>query len=145
MRTKAKVAYNDNMKIYVFGNQDVPEDNQAYEYAREIQQNLPQVEFVFIKPNQDLPFAGEKDVVIMDVVAGIEEVRLLTGTDLEKLKLPPRTTVHDFDLGFQLKLLKKLGKIGNVKILGIPMTGKVDHSSIHSMVKKLVAQDMQGS
>jgi len=27
--------------------------------------------------------------------------------DLDKLVLPPRSSVHDFDLGFQIKYLKK--------------------------------------
>lgn len=133
------------MKIHLFGNEDFPEDSRVLGYMKKLEKDFPEVDFVVVKPNEDLPFEDQEDLVIMDAVAGITEARLLTEKDFDKLKLSPRTTVHDFDLGFQLKLLKKLGKLGKVTILGIPMTGKTDYSSIHSMVKKLVAQDMQGS
>ena len=62
-----------------------------------------------------------------------------------RIVLPPRNSVHDFDLGFQLKYLKKLGKLGKVTIIGLPQTGEIDYDSIHSILRKLVAQDMQGS
>jgi len=133
------------MKVYVFGNQDVPEDSWAFEYLEKLGVDFPEIEFIFIKPNEDLPFVDKSQVVIMDAVEGLSEVKLFENADLDKIKLSPRTSVHDFDLGFQLKYLKKIGKLGEITILGIPMTGEVDYNSIHSMVKKLVAQDIQGS
>jgi len=133
------------MKVYVFGNQDVREDSWAFEFSKKLSEDFADIDFVSIKPNEDLPFVGADKVVIMDAVEGISEAKIFENADLDKIKLSPRTSVHDFDLGFQLKYLKKLGKLGKIIILGIPMTGDADYSSIHSMVKKLVAQDMQGS
>ena len=133
------------MKVYVFGNQDIPDDSQSFEYMEKLNADFPAIEFIFIKPNEDLPFVNEKYVVIIDAVEGLSTAKLFENADLDKIKLSPRASVHDFDLGFQLKYLKKMGKLGDVTILGIPMTGDIDYSSIHSMVKKLVAQDMQGS
>ena len=133
------------MKIYVFGNQDVLEDRAAFDVVEKVKEEFENVEFVTVKPNEDLPFIGEKEVIILDAIAGINEVRLITGEDLDKIVLPPRGTVHDFDLGFQLKYLKKLGKLGEVKIIGLPMGKEIDYLSIHSILRKLVAQDMQGS
>ncbi len=133
------------MRIYVFGNQDVPEDSWAFDYMEKLQQDISAVEFIFIKPNEDLPFASDENIVILDAVEGIKKLTLFEDAATEKIKPSPRTSVHDFDLGFQLKYLKKLGKLGKITIIGIPMTGTVDYSSIQSMVKKLVAQDMQGS
>jgi len=123
----------------------VSEDSWAHEYMEKLNVDFPKIEFIFIKPNEDLPFVDEKQVIIMDAVAGLSSVKLFENTDLDKIKLSPRTSVHDFDLGFQLKYLKKIGRLGEVAILGIPMTGDTSYSSIHSMVKKLVAQDMHGS
>ena len=64
---------------------------------------------------------------------------------IDRFAPPPRTTVHDFDLAFQLKYLKKIGRLGEVYVLGIPKEGEVDYSRVISILRKLVAQDMQGS
>jgi hypothetical protein len=48
-------------------------------------------------------------------------------------------------LGFQIKYLKKIGKLGKVTIVGLPMQGELDYLRIQSIFKKLVAQEMQGS
>ena len=103
------------MKVYVFGNQDLSDDNQATKIAEEL--DLPGVEFVYIKPNQDLPVNEDEKLVVLDTVEGIDEVTLFDGTDLDSITLSPRTSVHDYDMGFQLKYLNKLGKLGNVKIV----------------------------
>jgi hypothetical protein len=133
------------MKVYVFGNADVPVDNKAILAAKELEYKIPDISFIFIKPNEDVPFVDEKRVVILDTIQGIQEVELIEGNDLDKLILPSRGSVHDFDLGFQLKYLKKLGKLGEVFIIGLPQVGNVDYLRIQSILRKLVAQDMQGS
>lgn len=133
------------MKVYLFGNPDVKEDNAVFAVAEKLKGVFHGVEYIEVKPNEDLPFVDEKKVVILDTVAGINEVKLITGDDLDKIILPPRGTVHDFDLGFQLKYLKKLGKLGEVFIIGLPQGKEIDYLSIHSILRKLVAQDMQGS
>lgn len=172
------------MKVYVFGNIDVPEDNRAIIAAKELENKIPGVSFVFIKPNEDVPFIDEKRVVILDTIAGIQQVELIEGNNIDKLISSPRGSVHDFDLGFQLKYLKKLGKIGEVFIIGIPQVAEMHescnwmqckegsrsgvrrtidvrrrasqiltqqcakcetHERIQSILRKLVAQDMQGS
>ena len=140
-----RATINSAMKVYVFGNQDVEEDKAAFDAVRELEGVFKGVTFVIVKPNEDLPFVGEEKIVILDTVAGISEVRLITGADLDKIVLPPRGTVHDFDLGFQLKYLKKLGKLGEIMIIGLPQGKETDYLSIHSILRKLVAQDMQGS
>ena len=84
-------------------------------------------------------------VVVLDVVHGIREVALISGDDIDRFALPPRGTVHDFDLAFQLKYLKKIGRLGEVYVVGIPREGEVDYSRVRSILRKLVAQDMQGS
>ena len=133
------------MKVYIFGNEDLPQDNIAFKVAEKLNGKLENVQFVPVKPNEDLPFVDEEKIVIMDGVWGLDEVKLIEGNDIDRLVLPKRVTVHDFDLGFQLKYLKKLGKLGDVKIIGLPTDGKIDYRLIQSILRKLVAQDMQGS
>ena len=132
------------MKVYIFGNEDLPEDSLAFQVARRLNP-LENIEFIPVKPNEDLPFVGEKRVVMMDVVGGIDQVMVIDDEQLSKLVTSPRTTVHDFDLGFQLRYLKKLGKLRQVTIIGLPLLGELDYDLIQSILRKLVAQDIQGS
>jgi hypothetical protein len=90
------------MTIYVFGNNDLPEDSLKIKY---------------LKPNEDAVF-DSRHPVILDTVEGIKEITVFK--DLEKIIPPQTVTAHDFDLGLQLKYLKKLGKIDGATIIGVP-------------------------
>src|SRR5215210_2826017 len=133
------------MNVYVFGNEYVAEDKRAIEVARELEGTIEGISFVFVNPNEDAPFVNERHVVILDTVQGIREVALVEGVEIATLVLSPRGSVHDFDLAFQLRYLKKLGKLGDVTVIGVPQEGEVDHLLIKSILRKLVAHDMQGS
>lgn len=131
------------MKVYVFGNQDLPNDNKALKVVEKLKDDFKDIEFVIVNPNEDIPFENVNFVVILDVISGISKVMLFDNID--KLVLTKSTSVHDYDLGFQLKYLKKIGKIKKVNIIGVPQGKNVDYPSIHSILRKLVAHDMQGS
>jgi hypothetical protein len=133
------------VKVYVFGNRDVHEDARAIEIAEGLEGAVEGVSFVFVRPNEDVPFADEGRVVILDTVHGIRGVALISSDDVDRFARPPRGTVHDFDLAFQLKYLKKIGRLGEVYVVGIPEEGEVDYLRVTSILRKLVAQDMQGS
>jgi Ni,Fe-hydrogenase maturation factor len=133
------------MNVYVFGNEYVAEDKRAIEVSRELQNTVEAVSFVFVNPNEEVPFADEPQVVILDTIQEIQDVALVGGDEIDGLLLSPRGSVHDFDLTFQLRYLKKLGKLGEVTVIGIPQEGEVDHLFIKSILRKLVAHDMQGS
>jgi hypothetical protein len=133
------------MNIYVFGNECVAEDKRAIEAARELEGKIEGISFVFVNPNEDIPFVNERHVVILDTVQGLQDVALVEGDGIDGLILSPRGSVHDFDLAFQLRYLKKLNKLGEVIIIGIPQEGAVDYLRIQSIFRKLVAHDMQGS
>jgi len=133
------------MEVYVFGNEYAAEDQKAIEVARELEGTVEGISFVFVRPNEDLPFAGKRHVVILDTVEGIRDVALVEGDGIDGLILSPRGSVHDFDLALQLRYLKKLDKLGEVTIIGVPLRGEVDHLRIKSILRKLVAHDMQGS
>ena len=133
------------MKVYVFGNEHVAEDKRAIEIARELEDTVEGISFVFVHPNEDVPFVDEPRVVILDSVQGLQNVVLVSADEIEGFLLSPRGSVHDFDLAFQLRYLKKLGRLGEVTVIAIPQEGEVDHILIKSILRKLVAQDMQGS
>jgi Ni,Fe-hydrogenase maturation factor len=133
------------MNVYVFGNKYVAEDKGAIEVAGELEGTIEGISFVFVNPNEDAPFVNERHVVILDTVQGLKDVALVKGDQIDTLILSPHGSVHDFDLTFQLRYLKKLGKLGDVTLIGIPQKGEVDYLLIKSIFRKLVAQDMQGS
>ena len=133
------------MKVYVFGNKDAPGDEGAMEVAEGVGGAVDGVSFVFVRPNEDVPFTDEENVVVLDTVVGIEGVGLFTDAEIGRFVPPPRGTVHDFDLSFQLKYLKKIGRLGEVHVVGIPQDGEVDYDRVRSILRKLVAQDIQGS
>ena len=133
------------MNVYVFGNEYVAEDKRAIEVARELEGAIEGISFVFVNPNEDVPFVDQRLSVILDTVEGIQDVALVEGDRIDGLVLSPRGSVHDFDLAFQLRYLRKLGKLGEVTIIGIPQEGEVDYLRIKSILRKLVAHDMQGS
>lgn len=138
------------MKVYIFGNPDLIFDRHALAISKHYQSGkrselAKHLDFVFVNPNADLPFAGEEHVVIIDGIAGIETVTVLHEAEISRLQLTPRTTVHDFDLGFQLKYLQKIKKLGKVTLIGLPLEQPVDYDSVHSILRKLVEQDMHGS
>lgn len=133
------------MKVYVFGNKDSSLDKKAFAVAEKLTPLFPEIEFIEVGLNADLPFGSEKQIYILDSVDRINDVTLFKDKDLDKLISKPSVSVHDFDLGFQLKYLKKLNKLGNVTIIGLPMKKRLNYLRIQSIFKKLVAQDMQGS
>lgn len=126
------------MKVYVFGNQDVKKDNIAIKVADRLKHKIEEVKFVLVKPNEDLPFAGEKNVVILDSLQGAKGVTIINEDNLETLKVDKSVSVHDWDLGFQLKYLQKLGKLKKITIIGLPMEGKVEISTLKKLILKLV-------
>jgi len=132
------------MVVYVFGNTDIENDNGAIEFAKKTR--VENIEFEFIDTNDDLPVSNNGTIYILDTMMGIEEVTLFSEKDIDKLEVAPRTTAHDYDLGFQLKYLTKIGRLKKVAIIALPMDKKkVNYERIHLILRKLVAQDMQGS
>src|SRR5215208_1472300 len=133
------------MKFYVFGNKDVPEDKKAIVVAERMEGAIEGVSLVFVGPNEDVPFLGERHAFIFQAEDGIRDVALIEGDEIDAFVLSPRGTVHDFDLAFQLRYLRKLDKLGRITVIGVPQQGEADYSRIQSILRKLVAHDMQGS
>jgi hypothetical protein len=46
------------MKVYVFGNEYVVGDKRTIEVAKELDDSVEGISFVFVRPNEDLPVCG---------------------------------------------------------------------------------------
>lgn len=82
---------------------------------------FPDLEFKEFDPNDNLEKEG-KELNIIDCVQQIRKVTLIT--EIDRIETPKIYTMHDFDLGYNLKLLKKMGYLTSVKIFGVPMKMK---------------------
>jgi len=122
------------MKIYCFGNQDLEEDKLALELADELQVKG----FEFIKcTSPDFLQAEEKQLVILDVVKNIADIIVIN--DIDKIKEFNIVSTHDLDLGFHLKLLKEMGDLQKLTIIGIPpdMDRQIAKEKIKNLLKEL--------
>jgi hypothetical protein len=79
---------------------------------------FPDLEFKEFDPNDNLEKEG-RQLNIIDTVEGIKRVTLIT--DIESIRTAKIYSMHDFDLGYSLKLLKKMKYLDGVRIFGVPM------------------------
>jgi Ni,Fe-hydrogenase maturation factor len=110
--------------LLCFGNPYLAEDNLALEVGDAIiKDKIKGLEIVkCVAPDEVMSYLG-KDFVILDVVKGIKKVMMIDSID--RLQSGDMVSLHDFDLGFFLKLMKETGKIKDVKLIGIPQKGKI--------------------
>ena len=104
--------------IYVFGSLLLDFDSLPLMLIKDLQAVFPQIDFQIIDPNENLK-PIDKKMVIIDTVEGIDKVTIIT--DIDQLVLTQLYSPHDFDLGFNLQLLKKLGLLDEILIFGVPM------------------------
>jgi Ni,Fe-hydrogenase maturation factor len=102
--------------VYVSGNLIVKEDSVPLRIMDRLQKKFPEISFRELDPTENMP--EEKTLNIIDTVIGIEDVRVIKNID--SIVTGKVYSLHDFDLGFNLKLMKKAGKIKNVHIIGVP-------------------------
>ena len=83
-----------------------------------LRESFPNMEFKEFDPNENLENEG-RALNIIDTVEGIDRVMLIK--DINSIQTQRVYTMHDFDLGHALKILKKLDYIDSVNIFGVPM------------------------
>lgn len=102
--------------VYVSGNPLVKEDSLPLKMMERLQKEFPHLDFRELEPTDNIP--EEKTLHIIDTVIGIDSVAVIK--DIDKIVTGKVYSLHDFDLGFNLKLMKKAGKLKSVKIVGVP-------------------------
>ena len=110
------------MMVIVFGNTDLPEDSLPLRILPQLRERFLEVEFLTLDPNEEWPLDSargkDEELTIIDTVQGIKDIQVFV--DLDTFSAAPRLSMHDFDALANLQLLKKLGKIKSVKIIGVP-------------------------
>ncbi|MDE1865048.1 MAG: hypothetical protein KGH94_00195 [Candidatus Micrarchaeota archaeon] len=108
----------ERVRFLVFGNPMLRIDSMPIRLMPDLRKRFPQFEFVEFDPNENLEREG-RTLEIIDSVEGIDKVTLIT--DIDSIQPSPVVSMHDFDLGYSLRLLKKLKLIDSVRIFGVPM------------------------
>ena len=124
--------------IHIFGNPLLDFDNLPLKLFSELKKNLPAFEFKITDPNENLKPIN-KQMNIIDTVVGIDKVTVID--DIEKIQTEKIYSAHDFDLAFNLKLLKKIGLLNRALIFGVPPDMKIDEAL--KQLLKLIKQNLQ--
>ena len=120
------------MKIYILGNPLVAADSLPLKLLPKLRTALPDFEFIETDPTEN--FIPEANSIIIDTVLGISKVTKFNSID--EFETFRSVTAHDYDLSLHLQLLKKLGKLNSVVIIGIPAKG--DLAMIFRRIKQLI-------
>ena len=110
--------------IYALGNPLLKEDSLPLKILPKLRERFKGVVFKELDPSENLP--EEEHLVIVDTIINCNNVCVLK--DIDKIATEPRYSLHDFDLGFSLKLMKKLGKINDVTIIGVPQMIRLENA-----------------
>jgi Ni,Fe-hydrogenase maturation factor len=106
-------------KILVFGNPLVEKDKLPLELIPYLTKRFPEIEFKEFDSIEDLQNEGSV-IYIIDSVENIENVTIIYNIDQIEIS-NSLYTLHDIDLGYMLKLMKKVNMIDKVIIFGIPI------------------------
>ncbi len=104
------------MNIYICGNPLVKEDSLPLRLLPLLRKSIPSINLVEFEPTEDIPH--ETELVFIDTVINAKDVMLFD--DVDAFVDAKALSVHDFDLGMNLKLAKKMGWLKKVKIIGVP-------------------------
>lgn len=109
-------------KIYCFGNPDIKEDRAPLDLADSLNddKDVEEAGFEFVKCTSPdfLINLDKREIIVMDAVKGLKDVQMITEMDV--LAEKKTTTMHDFDLGMVIKLMKKADPKRRFRIIGLP-------------------------
>jgi hypothetical protein len=129
---------NKNLTLYFCGNGLINRDNMPFRVLPLLKGEFGDVEFKEFDPTENFP-QGDP-VYIIDTVLGLERPAVLGSQEIERLEDAPHVSVHDADLTFHLKWLKKMGTLPRVVIFGVPAEGdeKAVAGDLAKLIKKTV-------
>ena len=124
-------------KILIFGNPLVEKDRLPFELLNQLRKEFPQIDFREFDAVEDLQNEG-RELNIIDAVEGIKKVELIE--DIDSLQTSKIYSLHDFDLAYTLKLLKKMKMVDSVRIFGVPIDAKKEVA--FKQLKKMITSSL---
>lgn len=121
-------------RIICLGNQDLSSDRYGHDTYTHLSKRgfkcsfCDSVDgFMHLMEEEDAP----ESIILIDAVRGLETTREIMP---EELTNNPRTSLHDFDIGFFLRLKEALGESIGYRIIGIPQR-KITEDTIDAVVR----------
>lgn len=106
------------MKTFlIFGNPLVEKDSLAIKLIPKLKEKFPNYKFRETDPTETLEQFG-KELLIIDVIHNSNKILIID--NLKQIEHTKISSMHDFDLGLNLKLIIQTGKISSFRIIGIP-------------------------
>ncbi|MBP9749733.1 MAG: hypothetical protein KBD21_03305 [Candidatus Pacebacteria bacterium] len=102
--------------VFIFGNPDLVMDSLPVRLLPRLRETFPDISFETLDPNEEWDVPAH--MLIIDTVVNISELTVFR--DLGVFMAAPRMTCHDFDAYANLMLMKKLGKVTDATIIGLP-------------------------
>lgn len=121
------------MKIHILGNPFIKIDSLPLKLIPKLKQEFPDIEFVEYDPTEEIETPEE--FIIIDTVLDIEKV--IVFEDIDKIQTGKVCSLHDYDLGMHLKLLKKLNKLKSIKIIGVPPD--IEEKEALNQIKEIIS------
>jgi len=122
--------------VYLLGNPLVEEDSLPLKLLPKLKKEFKEIHFIELDPTENLP--EEKHFIVIDTIINAKDIMIIR--DIGKLEPAPNYSLHDFDLAFNLKLMKKLGKIKDVTIIGLPP--RMDEKKAIERLKKIIPSSL---
>ncbi|MBN1494816.1 hypothetical protein JW911_03730 [Candidatus Peregrinibacteria bacterium] len=124
--------------IFIAGNALVDEDSIPLKLMPFLKKEFPLIDFIEFDPTENFPESNEPngEFCLIDTVKGINEPLIFT--DIDKFVNKKGISMHDFDIAWEMKLLKKLGKLKEVSIIGIPQKSDMREGQILKMTADLI-------
>lgn len=106
-----------------------------------LREHFPDTRFITLDPNEewDIP----DPFIIIDTVVGLSDVHLFQS--LNEFSTSPTVSLHDFDALFNLRYLAKLGKLKEIRIIGVPSNIKEEEafSEVASAIRQLFSLSIE--
>ena len=122
-------------KVLVFGNRLVKKDNLPLKLIPLLEKEFPKIEFKEFDSIEDIQNEGHV-IYIMDSVENIDNVTVIYNIDQIEIS-NNLYTIHDMDLGYMLKLMKKVNLINRVIIFGIPINAISKMEILNQLKEKI--------
>ncbi|MGD1835196.1 MAG: hypothetical protein ACPKQO_05695 [Nitrososphaeraceae archaeon] len=124
------------VKILIFGNKLVKKDSLPLELIPNLEKEFPDIEFKEFDSIEEIQNEGPI-IYIIDTVEKIKNVTLID--DIDQIVISKNIyTMHDMDLGYMLKLMKKIKIIDKFIIFGIPIDTNLTKLEIFIQLKEKI-------
>jgi len=122
-------------KVLVFGNRLINKDSVPLMLIPKLKKEFPDIDFVEFDSIEDIE--NECSIIyILDSIENIDKVTIIK--DIDRIEISKHLyTMHDMDLGYTLKLMKKVNMIDEIVIFGIPIKGITKSEILNQLKEKI--------